>query len=60
MLRVSAENINPDLARERARATINAEAITYIFDEGKTATERRRELGRIIVLPCAVAMMQCH
>lgn len=48
MARVSNENINADLARERGRATANVETITNVLDGSETATKKRRDLGKSV------------
>lgn len=37
--------MNPDLARERSKASFNVEELTNLLDGGKDKTERRRYLG---------------
>lgn len=38
---------NPDIVRERQKATFNVEELTNFLDGGKNKTEERRNLGII-------------
>lgn len=44
MPRFVKENINPELLKERAKATFDREQITYLLDGGQFLTEKRREM----------------
>jgi len=48
MARFSADNVNPDLAKERQTRTFDPEILTRILDAGKWITDKRRELGEYI------------
>lgn len=45
MPRFVKENINPELRKERAKATFDPEQITYVLDGGDYLTIKRREMG---------------
>lgn len=38
--------MNPDIARERSKASFKVEELTNILDGGKEKTHRRRYLGK--------------
>lgn len=44
---VSAAKVNPDLARERKKASFNPIELTYYLHGGREKTERKRYLGKI-------------
>ena len=44
---VSAAKVNPDLARERGKASFNPIELTYLLYGGREKTERKRYLGKI-------------
>ena len=41
-------SVNPDLQRERDRATFEPLELTYFLDEGKEHTDRRRYIENIV------------
>jgi acyl-CoA oxidase len=40
--------MNPDLQRERQRATFSVQNVTYLLDGGRDRTDRRRQLEAVI------------
>ncbi|XP_069100899.1 peroxisomal acyl-coenzyme A oxidase 1-like [Argopecten irradians] len=40
--------INPDIAKERLKATFNPQELTYMLDGGKENTDRRKELENLM------------
>lgn len=41
-----AKEVNPYLAKERAKCTFDVEEFTNFFDGGKENTEKRRRIGK--------------
>lgn len=41
--------MNPDIKKERERATFNVDKLTNILDGGPQKTKRRREIGEFVV-----------
>ena len=48
MTEEASATMNPDLKRERAKATFNVEKITHVLDGGREKTERRRYFESVI------------
>ena len=53
--RYDKSRVNPDLARERRKATFDPERLTVKLDSGEWLTKRRREMGT--TLNFAILMM---
>lgn len=44
--RMPSKTVNPDLAKERQKATFNVEEFTTWWSDGETKKEERRALGK--------------
>jgi acyl-CoA oxidase len=49
MARFDQSNVNPDLARERQKATFDPEMITVMLDGGDFLTKRRRDIEALVL-----------
>jgi len=49
MERCSRTNINPDLIKERKKASFDVDKLTYILDGGENFTKRRQEIESLIL-----------
>ena len=45
-MKSAATKVNPDLAKEREKASFNTTELTYLLDGGQQKTERKRFLGK--------------
>ena len=48
MMKPSSSRINPDLARERGKASFDTTELTYLLHGGREKTERKKFLGKNI------------
>ena len=47
MMKSYATKVNPDLAKERAKASFDTTELTYLLHGGQQKTERKRFLGKL-------------
>ena len=47
MMKSYATKVNPDLAKERAKASFDTAELTHLLHGGQEKTERKRFLGKI-------------
>lgn len=46
-MKSSSTKVNPDLAKERGKASFNTAELTYLLHGGRQKTERKRFLGNL-------------
>ena len=46
-MKASNNKVNPDLAKERAKASFDTTELTYLLHGGQQKTERKRFLGKL-------------